>query len=509
VRDTIIATLRRAGRIRHRAALAAVPVLLITAGTAGAAPGPAGGPSRSADSPGRHTAGLITVGMPNRTVAGVEWAGAVDVYPSSGPRQVLTQKSLGLTSVTGARFGASITMADLNHDQRTDLLIGVPGSPGLGTTGHVVIVLQSGSGTRFRAANARILKGPDLAGDEFGTAIAVSPRSTAPKVQDVWVGAPGRDLSALPDRSGISAGAVYHYVAAANGTITAAGSLSEGDSTIPGPAVADDRFGSVLASTVDGVVVGVPTRDVEGVIDAGQVVRVRLDRTTHDLLPAQVITQDTPGVAGTARENNRFGAAVTEHGYAVGIPNERVGNRQSAGAVQTFVDDPAVAGRLRPGVRLTQNSPGIPGAAEAGDRFGLTLSQNTFTCKKTLSLAIGSPDENVGTKKNAGSVTLVVIRPNPAATTPCPAKVLTQGHGLPGKPNAGDRLGAAVSSIDGVTTRDTLLVGIPGEDVGRYGNTGRAAIAHPWTSFSQGFGAQGGDVTARSYGSVLGTEAAG
>lgn len=456
-----------------------------------------------------HTGGLITVGMPNRTVAGVQWAGAVDVYPSSGPRQVLTQKSLGLTSATGARFGASITMADLNHDQRTDLLIGVPGSPGLGTSGHVVIVLQAGAGTRFRAANARILAGPKLAGDEFGFAIAVSPRSGASKVQDIWVGAPGRDLSTLPDRSGVSAGVLYHFVAAANGTITAAGSLFEGDATIPGAAVADDRFGSVLASAEDGVVVGVPTRDVDGVTDAGQIVRVRLDRSTHELRPAQVITQDSPGVPGTAQESDLFGAAVSQHGYAVGVPNELVGTRRSAGVVQTFVDDPEVAGRLLPGTQLSQNSPGIPGVAEPGDRFGATLSQNAFSCARTLSLAIGSPDENVGQKRNAGSVTLVTIRPNPAAAAPCSSKVLTQGQGLPGRPNGGDRLGAAVSSIGGTGPRDTLLVGIPGEDVGPIGNTGRAAIAHPWNSFVQGFGAQGGDVAARSYGSVLGTEAAG
>jgi len=479
----------------------------MTSGAGSATASPAG----AADSPGKYAHGLITVGMPDRTVSGVERAGAVDIYPPHSARQVLTEKSLGLKSIAGARFGASITMADLNHDQLTDLLIGVPGSPAKEDSGHVVIVFQSDSGL-FTAAHTRILKGPGVPGDEFGAAITASPRPTDGWRQDVWVGAPGLDLSTGSSQTIGAAGAVYHFVSDTDGTITSAGRLVEGDSTIPGPAEADDRFGSVLASTANGVVVGVPTKDVDGAIDAGAIVRVRLDRDTHQLLPAQVISENTPGVPGTAQESDLFGASVSENGYGVGIPGEHVGSQQAAGAVQTFIDDPAEAGRLLPSVQFTQDSAGIPGIAEAGDRFGLALSQDILACVGVLSLAIGSPGEDVDLATNAGSVTLVTIRPNSEASQPCPAKQLTQGHGIPGHPESGDRFGSTVSTIGGTNreeaTQDTLLVGSPGEDAGTHRNTGRAAIRSMHAD-SRGFGAQSGDATARSYGSVLGTEASG
>jgi hypothetical protein len=516
--STITEHNHRSGRSRRRAALLAVPALLVIAMTTGAGPAEArptgtdsAGVTEATDSPGKHVHGLITVGMPERKVAGVKRAGAIDVYPPHSARQVLTEKSLGLKSTAGARFGASITMADLNHDQLTDLLIGVPGSPAKEDSGHVVIVFQSDSGL-FTAAHTRVLQGPGVSGDEFGAAVAVSSRTADGWRQDVWVGAPGLDLSTGPSQTIGAAGAVYHFVNDIDGTVTAAGRVIEGDSTVPGPAEADDRFGSVLAPTTNGVVVGVPTKDVDGVIDAGEIVRVRLDRDTHQLLPAQVISENTPGVPGTAQESARFGAAVSENGYGVGIPGEQVGSQRAAGAVQTFIDDPAQAGRLLPSVQFTQDSPGIPGKAQTGDHFGLALSQNILACVGVLSLAIGSPGEDVDLANNAGSVTLVTIRPNSEASQPCPAKRLTQGNGLPGKAESGDRLGTTVSTIGGINqeeaTQDTLLVGTPGEDAGTHRNAGRAAI-RSMRAHLQGFGAQSGDATARSYGSVLGTEASG
>jgi hypothetical protein len=141
------------------------------------------------------------------------------------------------------------------------------------------------------------------------------------------------------------------------------------------------------------------------------------------------------------------------------------------------------------------------------------VSQNIFNCLDVPSLAIGSPDEDLGRVRNAGSVTLVAIRKSSENPKPCPSEQLTQGHGLPGTAEAGDRLGAAVSTIGGAdheqASFDTLLVGSPGEDVGTHHDTGRAAIAEPIKRFVKGFGAQSGDRTNRSYGAVFGTEADG
>ena len=56
---------------------------------------------------------------------------------------------------------------------------------------------------------------------------------------------------------------------------------------------------------------------------------------------------------------------------AVGAPNEDIGSLADAGAV-TIVRD-IYSTTLEGGIALDQNSPGVPGAAEAGDRFGRSL----------------------------------------------------------------------------------------------------------------------------------------
>ena len=61
---------------------------------------------------------------------------------------------------------------------------------------------------------------------------------------------------------------------------------------------------------------------------------------------------------------------------------------------------------VEPGSRLDQNSAGVPGVAEAGDRFGRSLDTVNVICDGTSRLAVGVPGEDVGSAANAGSVQL-------------------------------------------------------------------------------------------------------
>ena len=57
-------------------------------------------------------------------------------------------------------------------------------------------------------------------------------------------------------------------------------------------------------------------------------------------------------------------------------------------------------------VALDQNSAGVPGVAEAGDRFGRSLDSVNVNSIGTTRLAVGVPGEDVGAAGNAGSVQL-------------------------------------------------------------------------------------------------------
>ncbi|MEV0171820.1 FG-GAP and VCBS repeat-containing protein [Streptomyces sp. NPDC050803] len=96
-----------------------------------------------------------------------------------------------------------------------------------------------------------------------------------------------------------------------------------------------------------------------------------------DTTRTRVIDQDTPGVPGTQEPEDSFGNELTVgdvdgDGYGdilVGNPFERVGTVSEAGSVAVVpggADGPTGAGTRV----LSQQTAGVPGVAEAGDRFG-------------------------------------------------------------------------------------------------------------------------------------------
>ena len=83
--------------------------------------------------------------------------------------------------------------------------------------------------------------------------------------------------------------------------------------------------------------------------------------------------------------------------------------------------------------------------------------------------AIGAPGEDVGSVKDAGSVTVL----KRTDETIYPAIVLTQATtGVAGTVETGDRFGAAVAYRDD----RTLAIGIPGEDLGTVVDAGSVQI---------------------------------
>lgn len=163
-----------------------------------------------------------------------------------------------------------------------------------------------------------------------------------------------------------------------------------------------------------------------------------------------------------------------------------------------------------PGPFVTQDSSGIPGILEAGDRYGASVSTGTVRCDEATMMAVGAPGEDLGPAADAGAVTISPAPDPDGSNLPCPGRILSQGDGLPGTAETGDATGETLAVVRGDLDQeefmiDSLLIGAPGEDseIIRDGeNTGRAMV---WSDGrSRDFGFLGGDREGLGYGSVLG-----
>jgi hypothetical protein len=270
------------------------------------------------------------------------------------------------------------------------------------------------------------------------------------------------------------AGEVYRYTITPGGarrvTVTAREGRSQNSTGVPGVAEAGDRFGSVLALVGPGlgVLVGDPQEDVGSRSNAGAVWYLRVDGSGA-AISSQVFSQDTAGVSGVAEAGDHFGASVSSLGTeaGIGVPGENDGSRVDSGMVQ-------VMGRHRgdnlfhPGFPITQASAGVPGALEAGDRFGAQVVLGLeLLCPESIDIAVGSPGEDVGEQADAGSITLL----RETGPTDCPATVVRQGAGMAGAAETGDEVGSVLTLVRARPNCDEdcaehLLVGVPKEDIG-------------------------------------------
>lgn len=439
----------------------------------------------------------LVVGAPTLAVGGVADAGAVDVHLSSGSEQRITAAGLGLTGAAqaDARFGAAISVADVNNDGCSDLAVGAPGAGG---SGRVYVLHGSPSGI---GGAVTTITAPDGAvGDDFGAAVVEIIRGV--QVEDLWVGAPGRTVDGYAD-----AGEVYHYVFDASGTPTYVGHVSYAGTVVTGRVHAGDRFASVLAARSDGLVVGVPDRSVAGHAGAGQVVVL----SQRDLpLAAEVFDQSSPGVPGTPEAGDHYGASVAEvpmgTGFIVGIPGEDLGSLKDAGAVDAYAYTDGNPHSLKPTVTsYTQDSPLVPGTSEAGDGFGAAVLIGHYTdCDDAVfGYAVGAPGEDIGSIKDAGYVS---AWRDEKRLPDCPSIGYRQGTTLPGVAEAGDRLGATLSLLHRPTGNDREnsdytndpVIGVPGED-GSQVNSGVVDTVRPVKSY----GAVGGPIAGLQYGTVI------
>jgi disulfide bond formation protein DsbB len=177
---------------------------------------------------------------------------------------------------------------------------------------------------------------------------------------------------------------------------------------------------------------------------------------------SQLWSQDSPGIAGAPEAGDIFGFALaagdfngdTRADLAIGAPGEN----SFAGVVHVLYG--SGTGLTATGSQLwSQDSPGIAGAAEANDGFGLALAAGNFNGDTRADLAIGAPGEN-----NVGFVQ--VLYGSGTGLTAAGSQLWSQDSpGIGGTAEANDDFGGALAAGDfNGDTRADLAIGALGEN---------------------------------------------
>lgn len=154
---------------------------------------------------------------------------------------------------------------------------------------------------------------------------------------------------------------------------------------------------------------------------------------------------------------------------AVGVPDEDIGGVSDAGAVNVIYG--SASGLVSAGNQFWhQNSPGILDAAENGDNFGSSLVSAALSFSG--SLAIGVPNEDIGSIADAGAVN--IINGSAGGLTSTGNRFWHQNSpGISDFAEAGDRFGFSLAGRDiDDNCSEELAIGIPFEDIGRIVDTG-------------------------------------
>ncbi len=422
------------------------------------------------------------VGVPGEDVGAIVDAGAVTVL-LGGPNHLpygnggiqITEATLGGTVETGDRFGAAIAVADFNWDGCLDLAIGAPGEAD--GAGQVALAFLAGSAasassTTWVSQSGSDPDGTPEAGDGFGESLGYmyKPDFSIP-APFLLVGAPGEDIG-----SAIDAGSVTRYgdeEYRGQPITDHVNTFHQDQEWLPGSAESGDRFGATLAGGEGWAAVGAPGEDLGTVSDAGMVLVNEGGGVWYS------VTQDSRRVPGVAESGDAFGASLAAtwacdrtSTLVVGAPGEDLGSVTDAGSVTVLGSPIGGIGTYT----VTQDSANIPGMAEADDQFGAAVIGDWS------GFAVGTPGEDIGAAQDTGSVTDVwqwcedgeSNKPGPGAT------FAQSTSGITGADETGDAFGASLSAVYWLDSKgvyqSSILVGVPGEDVGTVVDAGAVYV---------------------------------
>ena len=410
----------------------------------------------------------LAVGAPGEGIGSSNNAGAVSVLYGSGDgltgtgSQLFTQNTPGVggNAETDDNFGSTLAAGDFDNDNADDLAIGAPfeSLAGNAVAGAVNVFYGSasgltGSGSQLFTQDTPGVGGNAEGGDFFGLALAAGDFDND-NADDLAIGAPFESLG-----SNAVAGAVNVLYGSAGG-LTGSGSqlFTQDTPGVGGDAERLDEFGRTLAAGdfnndgADDLAIGVPSEAI-GTIELAGAVNV-LYGSTGGLTAAgsQLFTQNTPGVGGNAEDADLFGDALAAGDFnnddaddlAIAASQETVGSIPFTGAVNVLYG--STGGLTATGSQLfTQDTPGVGGSAEETDGFGSALTAGDFNNNGSADLAVGVPNDNVGSILSAGAVNVLYGSAN--RLTGSGSQLFSQNSpGVGGDAESGDLFGWALAA---------------------------------------------------------------
>ena len=325
---------------------------------------------------------------------------------------------------SGDRMGEAVAVGDVDGDSYDDVVVGIPGEA-FGSRADIgTIMIFWGSSSGIAGGNSQGISqatpgaaGGAETGDRFGSALTVGDFD-ADGFGDIAVGVPGEDVGSIPD-----GGAVHVFDGSASGVSLSGDKIwTQASAGIKGGTEGGDLFGSAVGSSDfdhdgdDELLIGVLGEDIGSRQDAGLIQLIRGGSTGLSAKDDLLFHQDVAGVAGGAEANDQFGATFAFADFdrdgwmdvAIGVPGEAIGTTTNSGAIQIlfgFNDGPSTKGDLI----LSQASPGIAGALEAGDAFGRHLASSDLSADGYPDVVVGTPGEDVSGAADVGLVTVIGV----------------------------------------------------------------------------------------------------